>query len=55
MLLTKQDANEYKNNKGKHSGFNINIYGLTVREDADIDLLADRIVKKMNIAVAGGV
>lgn len=55
MLLTKQDANEYKNNKGKHSGFNINIYGLTVREDADVDLLADRIVKKMNIAVAGGV
>lgn len=55
-VLTKQEANEYNNNnKGKHSGFNINIFGLTVREDADVDLIANRIVKKMNIAVAGGV
>lgn len=54
-VLTKQEANQYDNNKGKASGFNINIYGLTVREQADIDLIADRLVKKMNIAIAGGV
>ncbi|MBS5595663.1 tape measure protein [Peptostreptococcus sp.] len=54
-VLTKQEANQYDNNKGKASGFNIIIQGLTVREEADIDLIADRMVKKMNIAIAGGV
>ncbi|WP_347152350.1 hypothetical protein [Peptostreptococcus anaerobius] len=54
-VLTKQEANQYDNNKGKSSGVNINIYGLAVREQADIDLIAARIVKKMNIAIAGGV
>lgn len=55
MLLTKQDASEYRNGKGKSSGINIIINGLTIRENADIDLLAGRVAKKINLAVAGGV
>lgn len=54
-LLTKQEANEYDREKGKFSGFNIVINELNVREESDIDLIADRLVKKMNIALAGGV
>lgn len=55
MLLTKQDANEYRDGRGKSSGINIIINGLTIRENADIDLLAGRVAKKINLAVAGGV
>ena len=55
MLLTKQDASEYRNGRGKSSGINIIINGLTIRENADIDLLAGRVAKKINLAVAGGV
>ena len=55
MLLTKQDASEYRDGRGKSSGINIIINGLTIRENADIDLLAGRVAKKINLAVAGGV
>lgn len=55
MLLNKQDASEYRNGRGKSSGINIIINGLTIRENADIDLLAGRVAKKINLAVAGGV
>lgn len=55
MLLNKQDASEYRNGRGKDSGINIIINGLTIRENADIDLLAGRVAKKINLAVAGGV
>ena len=52
-ILTKREANAYEKDKGS-SGVTINMYGTVIREKADIDLLADRFVKKWKIAKVGG-
>lgn len=52
-LLTKREANEYENRDQERIVININ--GITVREEADIDLLASRLVKRIRLAKAGGV
>lgn len=53
-VLTKQEANAYERRKNG-SGVNINMYGTTIREESDIDLLADRFVKKIRLANQGGI
>ncbi|WP_177187364.1 tape measure protein [Peptostreptococcus sp. D1] len=52
-LLTKREANEYENRDQERIVININ--DITVREEADIDLLVSRLVKRMKLAKAGGV
>ena len=55
-ILTKQEANRYE--KGQNSqGVNIVINGLTVREEADINKIANKLVQKINqskMVYAGG-
>lgn len=56
MVLTKQEANRYRN--GQNSGsFNIAKLADTiiVREDADIEKIADALVRKIHMARLGGV
>ena len=45
-VLTKQEANRYE--KGTNTGVNITINGLTVREEADITKIANKLVQKIN-------
>jgi len=45
-VLTKQEANRYE--KGTNTGVNIVINGLTVREEADITKIANKLVQKIN-------
>lgn len=46
-ILTKQEANRYE--KGQNAqGVNITINGLTVREEADINKIASKLVQKIN-------
>ena len=45
-VLTKQEANRYE--KGTNAGVNIVINGLTVREEADIAKIANKLVQKIN-------
>ncbi|WAW15292.1 tape measure protein [Peptostreptococcus equinus] len=54
-VLSKREANEYDKKSSNSAGVVFNIFGLTVREQADIDLIADRFVKKMNLSLEGGV
>ncbi|WAW14617.1 tape measure protein [Peptostreptococcus equinus] len=54
-VLSKREANEYDKKSSNNAGVVFNIFGLTVREQADIDLIADRFVKKMNLSLEGGV
>ena len=55
-ILTKQEANRY--DKGQSTqGVNIVVNGLTVREEADINKIANKLVKKINqskMVYAGG-
>lgn len=54
-LLTKREANEYEKGRGiGNGGVIINMYGTTIREEADIDLFTDRLVKKMKLELEGG-
>ena len=45
-VLTKQEANRYE--KGSNTGVNIVVNGLTVREEADITKIANKLVQKIN-------
>jgi hypothetical protein len=46
-VLTKQEASRY--DKGlNNTGVNITINGLTVREEADINKIANKLVQKIN-------
>ena len=54
-ILTKQEANRYEN--GTSTGVNIVVNGLTVREEADITKIANKLVQKINqnkMVYAGG-
>lgn len=53
-LLNKREANEYLKTKGNSSNVNIHIDKVAVRDEADIDLIAGRLVRKMQLAKAGG-
>ena len=46
-ILTKQEANRYEKGQSS-SGVNITINGLTVREEADITKIANKLVQKIN-------
>ena len=51
-VLTKQEANRY--DKGlNNQGVNITINGLSVREEADINKIANTLVKKLKEASLG--
>lgn len=54
-VLTKREANEYNSGRSGLGKFVINMYGTTIREEADIDLMTDRLVKKMKLSIDGGV
>ena len=45
-VLTKQEANRYE--KGTNTGVVVNINGLTVREESDINKIASQLLKKIN-------
>ena len=54
-VLTKREADRYE--KGTNSSVNIVINGLTVREEADITKIANKLVQKINqnkMVYAGG-
>ena len=55
-VLTKQEASRY--DKGlNNTGVNITVNGLTVREEADITKIANKLVQKINqikMVYAGG-
>ena len=46
-ILTKQEANRYEKGQSS-SGVNIVVNGLTVREEADINKIANKLVQKIN-------
>ena len=48
-VLTKREANDYEN-RGSNNGIVINLNGITVREEADIDLMIGKLVKKLKLA-----
>lgn len=53
-VLTKQETRNLSNNE-KNQNVIINLYGTTIREDTDIDKVANKLYKKMRLAVEGGV
>ena len=49
IRVTKREANDYEN-RGSNNGIVINLNGITVREEADIDLMIGKMVKKLKLA-----
>ena len=47
-VLTKRETDAYLKNQSNNTGVNITINGLTVREEADITKIANKLVQKIN-------
>ncbi len=56
-ILTRREADNYEKGLGQSSSVVVNVNGLTVREEADIDRIANAFVRKLNQGriVVGGV
>ena len=56
-ILTRREADQYEKGLGQSNGVVVNVNGLTVREEADIDRIANAFVRKLNQGriVVGGV
>lgn len=56
-ILTRREADQYEKGLGQSNGVVVTVNGLTVREEADIDRIANAFVRKLNQGriVVGGV
>lgn len=56
-ILTRREADQYEKGLGQSTGVVVHVNGLTVREEADIDRIANAFVRKLNQGriVVGGV
>lgn len=56
-ILTRREADNYEKGLGQSSSVVVNVNGLTVREEADVDRIANAFVRKLNQGriVVGGV